>query len=89
MGAATKSFQNEDHPSRKGRNPADEGNGGQVVGQSQPVEQQRQKDGKQNKGNVFVQIGHGIAEKGNGLAHCMGHVDNAQGSSQPPGCAMR
>ena len=77
-------FHNEDDPAHHGRNPADEGNGGQVVGQRQPVQQKGKKNGEQGKGDILVQIRNGLAYEGQLLAHGVRHIHDAERRGQPP-----
>ena len=71
-------FHHQNDPAHERRNPADERNGGQIIGQRQPVEQERQKDREQGEADVLVQIGNGLAHKGERLAHRVRHVHNAE-----------
>ena len=76
-------FHNEDDPAHHGRNPANEGNGGQVVGQRQPVQQKGKKNGEQGKGDILVQTRNGLAYERQLLAHGVRHIHDAERRGQP------
>ena len=80
-----KRLHHQNDPAHQSGNPADERNGGQVIGQRQPVEQERQKDREQGETDVLVQIGNGLANKGERLAHRVRHVHHAERRGKPPG----